>query len=192
MKLSLEVKNYMSNYKEALEKELSYVKSKNWALEEDVFTRDKIHKRQKLITERNLVKLKHFAKITEDLRTFKTVQSFISILNEFMDIYIERFENCAILYDWTTYEETKSHLMEDEIDKLIDDEAGFQSEALDNVNKFRLEVKKLNLDNSLDSVDVPIYGDTPIPLIMRNHVEELYPMIKEYLNRDVEEEEEGK
>lgn len=181
----------MFNYKEALDKELSYVKGKNWAVEEYTHARSKAHKRQKLITERNLAKLKHFAGITEDQRKFKTVQSFIATLVEFIDIYIERYENCTVLYDWTTYEETKSHLTPEEIEDLIDDEAEFQSEVLDIVNKFRLEVKKLNLDENLENIEVPIYGDTPIPLIMRKQVEELYPIIKEYMNKDGEEETAG-
>ena len=121
MALSLEVKNYMESYKEALEKELSYVISNNWSVEEFMYKRSIQEKRQRTLTSRNLEKLKHFAKISLDYRNFKTVKNFIDVLVRFVDLYVERYNYCQTLYDWTTYEESGKYVTEEELQKAIDE-----------------------------------------------------------------------
>jgi len=189
MTLPIEVTNYIENYKSALEKEWAYIQRKTWATEDNTFKREKLHKRQHLITNRNYSKLEYFAKITEDFRDRKIVQDFIELLVGFVDTYIERYEQCAIAYDWTTYEDTFSHLDEEEIDRLIGEETEFQSIALANVNKFRLDIKKLNLDDMTSELYIPIHSDKPIPLIMHGKVEEMFPDVKSYMQRKFEQEE---
>lgn len=188
MVLPIEVTNYIENYRKAIEKEWAYILRQNWASEKRISAREKLHKRQHLITDRSYSKLEYFAKITEDYRDRKSVQSFIELLVGFLDKYIERYEECAETYDWTTYEETFNHLKEDEIDKLIGDETEFQSTALANVNKFRLNIKKLNLDDMTSELYIPIHSDKPIPLIMRGKIEELFPDVKSYMERKFEQE----
>lgn len=190
MSLPLEITNYIENYKEPIEKEWQYIDRKNWAIEDSTFKREKLHKRQHLITDRNYSKLEYFAKISEDFRDRKTVQTFIELLVSFIDRYIERYDQCSQLYDWTTYEETFSHLDEEEIDTLIGNETEFQSTVLANVNKFRLNIKKLNLDDMTSELYIPIHSDKPIPLIMRSKVEEIFPDVQSYMERKHEQEQE--
>jgi phage anti-repressor protein len=181
MALPLEVTTYLEDYQTEIEKQLFFVEGKDWSVIENLKKRGSSYKMQHLITNRIISKLKHFADITSDCRSNKVVQEFLQTLVKFVDIYVTRFDNCTKLYDWTKYEETFDHLSEEEIGKLVEEETSFQSEVLDNVNKFRLEVKKLNLDNTADTIDIGIYGDKPVPLIMRRKMESMFPEIKEYL-----------
>lgn len=190
MALPLEVTNYIENYKKDIEKQWSYIEKKNWAIEDDTFKRTQLHKRQYLITDRVYSQLEYFAKVSEDYRDRKTVQSFIELMVGFIDTYIERYEQCSTLYDWTTYEDTFNHLSEEEIDRLIGAETEFQSVVLANVNKFRLNIKKLNLDDMTSELYIPIHSDKPIPLIMRKKIEGLFPDVKSYMERRFEQQEE--
>jgi len=183
MALPLEVSTYLEDYQSEIEKQLFYIEGKDWSVITNVKSRGSAHKRQYLITNRNVSKLKHFADITIDCRGNTAVQKFLDTLVKFVEIYINRFENCTQLYDWTKYEDTFSHLSEEEIDVIVGEETSFQSEVLDNVNRLRLEVKKLNLDNTSDTIDIAIYGDKPVPLIMRRKLESMFPEIVEYLDK---------
>ena len=181
MNIPAEVKIYMEDYRKALEKELSYVEANNWSADVNVFSRAKKEKRQRLITTRNLAKLKYFVQASEDVKEFKTVQSFISLLVKFIDIYIDRFDRCSDLYDWTIYEEKYSHLPEKELGEKIDNEIEFQSEVLSIVNNLRLSVQQMDLDDTNKIIDLPIYADIPAPFMLRNKFEKLYPKLKQYM-----------
>ena len=170
----------METFKDPIIKDLTYVKSKNWAREESMFKRCNDEKRQRLITERHLTKLKHFAKITEDYREYKTVTSLLNTLVEFKDIYVDRFKICEEEYDWTEYETKYSYLEEEELQSKIDEEIEFQSEVLKYVAKFRQDVQSLNLNNNNEGLEIPIFADIPAPFLLRDKLERLYPKIKKY------------
>lgn len=180
MNLSLEVKNYIQSYNKALKKELSYIESKNWVMQESFYKREKLHDRQRLITDRTLKKLKHFANISEEFRNYPSVKSFVELLVKFMTIYIERYDQCDKLYDWTKFEEKYPHYEIKTIENMIDKEIEFQSKVLNNVATFSKELKALNLDDQSTSIEIPIYADIPAPFLLRKKFESMFPEISIY------------
>lgn len=196
MNISTDVETYIETYKDDMEKELRYVTKKDWSIIENISERSKEEKRQRLITDRNVDKLKHFAGISNEDRRYKKVKSFIELLKKFPDIYIRRYQKCSELFDWTEYEDSIERLVQDglleglkekdemqaDLESLIENEIDFQSKALEVVSRIRLTVNKLNLDEENKSIDVPIHSDIPAPFLLRKKLEKEFPKLKEFLN----------
>ena len=60
-------------------------------------------------------------------------------------------------------------------------EIDFQSGVLKDYSKFKQDLRKINFGENVITVDIPIHGDTPIPIIMREMIENRYPEVKEFL-----------
>jgi hypothetical protein len=183
MSIPLEVKTYIENYKPSAEKDLMYINKHNWAMDDNVFKRIKGEKKQRLLTERALNKLKYFDSISKEHRGSKSVENFTNLLVEIVDTYIERQGSTDKLHDWTNYEEEFKHLPEETLEEKISNEIGFQSDILDVVNRLRLGVKGLNLDGQGNSLAIDIFADIPPPFLLRDKMETLYPEIKEYMQK---------
>ena len=62
----------------------------------------------------------------------------------------------------------------------------FQSGMLKDINASRARMQKVNIGDNIKSVNVPIFGDQPVPLIMRQAFEKKFPEIKEYIQNRIE------
>jgi hypothetical protein len=174
------------------EKELKFVQEKDWSEIENLKKRESAYRLQDMLNARNLdalVKLYNLA--IEDL-SHPTVKSTISLLMGFYTLLEERYANMNKKFDWTEFTDDDISTDSDgnktkSVEKKQEEEIEFQSGVLKDYSAFKEQLRKINFGDEQGVIDIPIHGDTPIPLLMRVIIEERYPEVTEEIEKKLKE-----
>ena len=178
MSLNSEVESYLKRVLPQAKKELKYNKNEDWSKIKSVPTRENVYKIQDLLVHRNIeTALKLYKLAGEDVKN-KRVKDSLAILVEFFTILDERYSSMIEEFDWTTFK-----LDEKDANKRVEEEVKFQSGVLDDINKYEIKLKSINFGDESDDVSVSFYGNIPAPLMMSSMIEEIYPEVKEAVNK---------
>lgn len=178
--VSESIDKYISRVLPQAKKELAYIKDNDWSAIENIETRENSYDVQALLVDRNVKTAINLYKIAKESDTIgsKRVKASLKLLISFFKICNERYESMVQNFDWTTLsmddkkEATKAKL-----------EIQIQSKILKVVNELEAKLQAINFGDESDDVNVSMYGDTPMPFLMRDVMESAFPVIGEYLER---------
>lgn len=164
-------------------KELRFIQSRDWAEVENLKKRESMYKLQDILNSRNLTALLKFHTTAKEDLGHPKVKKTIELLLQFYFILEERYNKMSEKFDWTTYVDDagaeKGNGMTAE--KKQELEIEFQSGVLKDYSKFKEDLRKINFGEDVVTVDIPIHGDTPIPIVMRETIENRYPEVAEHI-----------
>jgi hypothetical protein len=160
-------------------KELDFIKrdDKDWSKIEDLEERETIYQLQDMLNSRNIAALTKFHDIAKDDLAHPDVKLAINLLLEFYYILESRYNSMEERFDWTAYSDKDGETAE----KRQEPEIKFQHGVLKDYSKFKEDLRKINFGDDTISIDIPVHGDKPIPIIMRYMIEQRYPEIKEFI-----------
>ena len=97
-------------------------------------------------------------------------------------------------FDWTKFsdEDFDTHSEEEDGKKSVEkkqaEEIEFQHYVLKDYSAFKEKLRKINFGEDQAIVDIPIHGDTPVPIMMSEVIEERYPEVSELIKNKLENE----
>lgn len=168
-------------------KELTFIKKadKNWSEVSNIDKRETMYKLQDLLNSRNIGALLKFHEIAKDELSHPDVKKTINLLLEFYFILEERYNNMEQKFDWTTY--VDDYNVEGgeglKAEKKQEREITFQNGVLKDYSSFKEKLRRINFGEESLSIDIPVHGDIPIPIVMHEVMENRYPEIKEFIDK---------
>lgn len=165
---------------EPAKKEFEYISKNNWIEEPSRNVRIKKHKIQENFTKNVVNNLSEFFPKIKNYTRHEEVRNLVSLLLSFTEIYSSRFEEYKKLQDWSNYP-----ILEDDKDSTFDIEAEstFQSEILRNIQTWKNKLKRVTLDNNLDTFVLPVIKNIHLGIMFSDFVYEKYPETKEIVDR---------
>lgn len=181
--LDNKIKDYIDLITPPAKKEINFIKNNDWSEVTLLKKRESMYKLQDKLNDRNLSSLLTLHELAKSDLTHPKVRSTIQLLLEFYYVLETRYYKMDEKYDWTTFlddegSEGGNGLTAEKKQEL---EIDFQSGVLKDYSKFKQDLRKINFGENVITVDIPIHGDTPIPIIMREMIENRYPEVKEFL-----------
>jgi len=183
-KLNEEVETYLDIIAPLTKNSLGLIESEDWVYSED---RAEVFNLQYMLTERNL---KYALELQTKAFFFKEherpeVIRAVKELMYFYDIFVQRFN---------AYNENSSSVMQNLSEKkskrygkakltAMEYEIKFQSDLTNAYTKLTLLYKKIINATSEDRVVIPTFNDEPLPLLMREQLEETFPQLKKFLEK---------
>ena len=170
------------------EKELKFVQEKDWSEITNLKKRESAYKLQHMLNSRNLTSLTKFYSLAQEDLGHPKVKRTIDLLMGFYLLLEERYVNMDKKFDWTEFTEEDIPVDAEgkkikSVEKKQEEEIEFQSGVLKDYSDFRESLRKINFGSDQALVDIPIHGDTPIPLLMSGAVEERYPEVTELITK---------
>jgi hypothetical protein len=178
-----EAQAFVTQTREHIEKQKEFVENSTWSFEKSRKKRQSKHDVVYKVVKSSLDRLKYFINLIEDHeRKQKRVQTFIDLILTLKDFYLKQSKDYFTLEDWTQY---PSIMKDDEdVEKHQEEEIEFQDTILMNINKINVDIDKLNLDDIIKQVNVPIFGDKVAPLLMRASFIDRFPEIPKYIEQN--------
>lgn len=191
MELHEEVEAALEAYEPQLLNSLGLVTEENWVWSDD---RKDTFELQFQLTKRNLTfaqQLQTLA-ITHNNSTHERVVDVVNRLISLYDIFKERYNE----YNISSAEIIRG-IKEKQKEKgkktlSVELEVKFQSDVAEAYSKLTALYKKINNLASDDRIIIPTFNDVPIPLVMREQMEEAFPNIKPFLEKKKKDFEESK
>jgi hypothetical protein len=171
-----EIEVFIEGIKTTINKERKYIESIDWTgiIQND--DRSEEYKLQHLIVNRtmlNAIALYDLAK--NDLKN-KLVKTTLEELLSLAKTHELRSSEYLKSQDWTIIEDDSSRAREKRRF-----EVEFQSAIQKDIVDLSKKIRKIDISENKQSVTIGIHGDIPIPLLMRDAMEERYPEIIEVL-----------
>lgn len=164
-------------------KELKFIKANDWSEVAGLKKRESMYDLQNILNSRNLTALEKLYSLAKDDLTHPDVRKTIKLLTEFYFILEKRYHNMSEKFDWTTYVDDIG--VEDgtgeRAEKKQAEEIEFQSGVLKDYSRFKDKLRSINFGEDVITVDIPVHGDKPIPIIMKDMIESRYPEIDELI-----------
>jgi hypothetical protein len=173
--LNEDITDFIESISITSKKEALYIKKNNWAdVKEAKFRADEFDL-QNLLVERSLLHASSLFKLAKSDLRHPAVKKMLDELIDVFKIHGDRISKYILASDWT------EQITEGVSRSDVKAEIQFQSEANKNLAKFKADVRKLNYSEESQHIDIPIFGDAPIPLLLSNMMEQRYPEITEML-----------
>lgn len=175
--LSDEIRDFIDEIKITTKKEKRYVIDNNWTTIQKAEIRESEHDLQNLLVTRSLANAESLFKLAKADLKVSAVKVMLDELISLFRIYDERASKYLREQDW-------SSLLEQEDGggrAAMKSEIEFQSLIQKHLVDYRGKVRKLNYSEESNNVDIGIFGDTRIPLMMSGIIEERYPEVTELL-----------
>lgn len=171
------IEDFLSTFEETSRKEIKYIldPKNDWTKILERGIRESRHDLEVLLVDRNTLTAEKLFTLCKGDTKHPRVKSALDLLIKFFKIYEERKEKYLRDEDWTLYE------LDGKKDTDIRAEIEFQSEILKNVSKYKEKLRKINFGEDSAVVDIQIFGNISIPLMMSDIIEERYPEIKDFL-----------
>ena len=169
------IEDFLSTFEETSKKEVNYIIANDWTTQPDRGIRESRHDLEVLLVERNTSTAEKLFTLCKGDTKHPRVKSALDLLIKFFSIYQERKEKYMRSEDWTLY------AIDGKNDSDIRAEIEFQSEILKNISKYKEKLRKINFGEDSAVVDIQIFGNVSIPLMMSDIIEERYPEIKDFL-----------
>lgn len=174
--LNIELESFIESITPQMTNGLVFVESDNWVADTNG---EKLHFE---ITLRNLqyASTLQTEAIKHGEHEEEKVKETISNLVKFYDLYAERFNSYnELTKDLLLDIAKKSKSEKDRLSKEME----FQSEVTTHFSKLTTIYKKLSLLASEDRVVIPTHDNVRIPLVMAMQVEELFPKVKQLIEK---------
>lgn len=176
MAIDRKVKRYIEDYSEELKKQLTYIKDNDWTYIKLRGKRIQEHDLQLALTLRASSVMKDFYAIAESSLHYKTVEAFLLLTVDFLQIYIDRQRPYFKIQNWFEY-------MGEDSSNEKTSEMEFQSDILKNCSKFKDSITLLNLDGRISELNIPVYGSSKISIPMARKIEDRYPKVVDYIKQ---------
>jgi hypothetical protein len=188
-KLPLDIETFIETVEKQIDASLAFVSSEDWSQLDNLYEKIDVHNMQFLFVDRNV-------KFAEELSTKASKQGFLtdpkikSTIRKLLgiyEIYEQRYDHYITNMDYLKIIErrkgakSQSEVARKSRTKLMDDEIKFQSDISVKVINLRTKVKEISLLDSTETVLIPTFNDTPIPLAMRDAFIRKVPQLKEIL-----------
>lgn len=164
-------------------KELNFIKNNDWAEVSFLEKRKSMYELQSILNNRNITALEKLYSIAQENLGHPEVKKTISTLIQFFYILEERYHKMVEKFDWTSYvddsEEEGKKAKRAEVKQA--EEIEFQSGVLKDYSRYKDKLRSINFGEDVISVNIPIHGDTPVPIIMRSAIEKRYPEIQKFI-----------
>ncbi len=174
--LSEDILDFIEEIKITTRKEKSYLNSIDWSILDTLSEREEEYGLQNLLVHRALSNADTLFKLAKaDIRNVK-VKSMLEELLSLFKIHDKRSNNYLKTQDWTS-------VIEGVDGKKLDKkrEIEFQSAIQKNSVDFRSKSRKININEEGQTIDIPIFSNIPIPLLMIDQIQERYPEVKDML-----------
>ena len=179
--MSSEAQTFIKDYKEHIEKQAEFIEDSGWITNTSRDYRRSRHDTIYKLVKSSLERLKFYINIADEGdRKLKTSKYFIEIIVKLLNEYSKQCKEYLNTEDWTIY----GSLLEDKVDKHQNDEIDFQNSILENINKINVDLTKLNLEDLINEVVIPIYADKRAPLLMRNTFRNKFPIINKFIEQN--------
>ena len=172
---------YIDSIKIPQERNLQILKESDWSTKGKLEEREDLYKIHAFFVQRAVDNASKLYEIAAGDTRKKAVKNMLETLSEIFNIQSKRVESYISANDWS-----KDLAVSGTVSGSMLEEAEFQSKILQEINSARAKMQKLNIGDNIRSVNVPIFGDHPVPLIMRKAFEKKFPEIKEYLRLRME------
>lgn len=175
--LSEDILDFIDEIKITTRKEKSYLNSIDWSVLDTLSEREEEYDLQNLLVNRALSNAETLFKLAKaDIRNAK-VKVMLEELLSLFKIHDKRSNIYLKTQDWTAVIEGVDGV---KINKKKEIE--FQSAIQKNSVDFRSKARKINLNEEGQTIDIPIFSNIPIPLLMIDLIQERYPEVKEMLD----------
>jgi len=175
--LNDDILDFIESISITAKKEAAYIKKTNWADITDPKYRSEEFDLQNLLVDRNLSHAASLFKLAKADLKHSAVKTMLDELIATFRVHGDRISKYIMESDWT------EQLTEGASRGAMKLEIEFQSEMNKNLAKFKADVRKINYSDESQSVDIQIYGDIIIPLLMLESIEQRYPEIAEFLEK---------
>lgn len=173
-KLSTTITDFLEPLEASMNKEITFIRNNDWTDVEDRKKRETQLKLHAKLTDRGLKHAEKLQNLAEEDLDHPRLKKVFKTYFEMFEIFEKRYYLYTENEDWTKYLE--KNLSEAEMKQ----ELQLQSEALKHITTFKETARKINIDNNKKTINLPILNNQPIPLVMREVVEQRYPEIKNY------------
>jgi hypothetical protein len=174
--LSEDILDFIDEIKITTRKEKSYLNSIDWSVLDTLSEREEEYDLQNLLVNRALSNAETLFKLAKaDIRNAK-VKVMLEELLSLFKIHDKRSNTYLKTQDWTAVIEGVDGV---KINKKKEIE--FQSAIQKNSVDFRSKSRKININEEGQTIDIPIFSNIPIPLLMIDQIQERYPEVKEML-----------
>jgi len=172
--LKQEVSDFIESVELTTKREFEYLSNNDWTKITSFEAREEEYKLQQLLTSRSLKNAETLYKKAKDELHHPQVKDSFSKFFSFADLHEERSEKYLQETDWTSPE------FDTNLKKL---EIEFQSTILKDITAVKEGLRKINYGGESLVVVLPIHGNIPAPLLMKEKLEGKYPEIKIFLNK---------
>lgn len=171
-----EIQVFIEGIKTTINKERKYIESIDWTgiLQND--DRSEEYKLQHLIVNRTMLNAIALYDLAKNELKNKLVKSTLEELLSLAKTHESRSSEYLKNQDWTIIEDDSSKSREKRRF-----EVEFQSTIQKDIVDLSKKIRKIDISDNKQTVTIGIHGDTPIPLLMRDAMEERYPEIIEVI-----------
>lgn len=173
--LNEEILDFIDSISITSKKEAIYITKNNWADISDFKAREEEFDLQNLLVERSLAHANSLYKLAKADLKHPSVKSMLDDLIGVFRTHGDRISKYILESDWS------EQISDGGSRANMKLELTFQSEMNKNLAKFKADVRKINYSDENQSVDIQIFGNVIIPLMMHSAMEIRYPEIEELL-----------
>ena len=168
---------FIKEHGDVIKDQASYLREVDWSFSSIRRDRKLEHKLHIKILAGFVSKMQTVIKEAGDDTKDPKVKKFNTALVKELERYIERATNYFDTERWQEYEES-----EDVADEKAE-EIDFQEDILKNVISFKKEISKLNVEQKVKNVVIPIHSDKIVSIPMKRMFDEMFPEIPEFIKR---------
>lgn len=172
---------FVNRNKGQINKHKKFIESNDWVvdklsnLEQPLSAIKKATERfnlQNAIVKGIIDRLKYFVKTYEGQWGKKTYQDFLKLCVDAIDLHLYRSEDYINDFDLSSYKNPKEQ----------EEEAELQNHIFISTSSIREVLSGINLSDGKDSTDIEFYKGHTAPLIMHEHIINIYPQVKKRLD----------
>lgn len=172
------VEDFIASVEPTTRKEFKFIKEDDWTSVVERKARISRYEMHQLLTRRAVDNAVKVFKLNKGDIDQKDVKALVKLLVEFFTIFEKRVESYFKKEDWTIY---LTEGVGNEIDMRA--EVEFQSDIQKNHIDLKTLVKQLPLDPTKKVINIQMFEDKPIGIIMAPRFESKYPELKEYMEK---------
>lgn len=176
-KLDPTLEDFLKPLEDPIKKEVKFLENNDWTTDKNRGKRKSALEVHTMITDRALNNAGSLYKLSKGDLDHPRLKSIFEIYSKIYKLFEGRYYSYVEKEDWTTYEDGKE----------VTDELELQSDARKSLTKFSSVMRDINFGDEVNSHNVHTFNNTPIPLMMKELVEERWPEIKDYLEKRKEE-----
>lgn len=163
---------FIEEHGEIIKDQSNYLKDNDWTVMPARKDRKDEHDLHLKIVRSFLNKIKYVEEESgEDFYKDRKTVNFAKRLKKEIENYIDRCNLYFKKEKWTNYEDSDAKT----------EEMDFQNTVLDSLIKRKEEISKVSLDNKGKDVKIETWGDSELPICLRELVEERYPDVKDFI-----------
>jgi hypothetical protein len=171
-----EIEVFIEGIKTTINKELKYIEGVDWTGIVQNDDRAEEYKLQHLIVNRTMLNAIALYDLAKNNLKNKLVKTTLEELLSLAKTHEVRSSEYLKKQDWTIIEDDSSKAREKRRF-----EVEFQSTIQKDIVDLSKKIRKIDISENKQSVTIGIHGDIPIPLLMRDAMEERYPEILEVI-----------